>query len=76
MIRAASSDKFYCVCCPVKSGRSPEYSGGNSWHNLWHHMGSKNHWKHFRERVFKMPYSEVAWQTYTAGNKHGCNLIL
>ena len=44
---------------------------GRSYANLYHHMGSKDHFTHFRCVVHGLPYDEAAWIKYTLGNNHG-----
>jgi hypothetical protein len=44
---------------------------GNAYNNLLKHLGSKDHWKHFRRHAYNLPFDETSWTEYTMGNQYG-----
>ena len=62
--------RFLCTVCP----RNPKSDDGlracgDGNVNAWSHMGSRVHQSSFRQQTLGLPFDELAFATFTAGNQ-------
>ena len=52
---ALQGNLFYCCCCPWPPGSvDGARAAGNSYSNIWSHMGSRAHWERHRRRAIAL----------------------